>query len=289
MAGLADMGTGPVALPADSHVHTQWSWDALAGSMAGTCQRAVDIGLPAVAFTEHADFAPWYLGPGAKVPEQWEPLVCDDVLTPPDIDLRGYRECLRDCRERFPGLRILAGVELSEPHWYPQRAAALLRDGGFDRVLASIHTARAGDRCIEFSDSFSDRSPAAVVRGYLAEAAALITEFDDFSVLAHIDYPVRKWPKDAAPYDPGDFEDDYRHVLRALAGAGKALELNTKVPLHPEVLAWWRQEGGQAITFASDAHAPDALAAGFAEAARVAQAAGFTAGPDPAGLWVRKR
>jgi histidinol-phosphatase (PHP family) len=48
--------TGPVGLPLDSHVHSQWSWDALAGSMKGTCQRAVQIGLPAVAFTEHADF-----------------------------------------------------------------------------------------------------------------------------------------------------------------------------------------------------------------------------------------
>ena len=47
-----------VVLPADSHVHSQWSWDALAGSMEGTCRRAVEIGLPAVAFTEHADFTP---------------------------------------------------------------------------------------------------------------------------------------------------------------------------------------------------------------------------------------
>ena len=59
--------TGPAVLPPDSHVHSQWSWDALAGSMEGTCQRAVEIGLPAVAFTEHADFTPWSLGPGEKI------------------------------------------------------------------------------------------------------------------------------------------------------------------------------------------------------------------------------
>jgi histidinol-phosphatase (PHP family) len=274
-------------LPGDNHVHSQWSWDALAGSMAGTCERAVEIGLPVVAFTEHADFAPWWLGPGGKVPEQWEPLVRDDVLTPPDLDLRGYQECLQACRERFPGLRILSGVELSEPHWFPQRSAALLRDGGFDRVLASIHTARSGAGFIEYGDCFAERSPADVMRGYLAEAAALITEFDDFTVLAHIDYPARKWPRDAPPYVPGEFEDEYRHVLRVLADAGKALEFSTRVPLHPEVLTWWREEGGQAITFASDAHQPEALAAGFAEAVAVAETVGFAAGPDPAGLWLR--
>jgi hypothetical protein len=39
------------------------------------------------------------------------------------------------------------------------------------------------------------------------------------------------------------------------------------------------------ITFASDAHSPDRLAAGFAEAVRVADAAGFGAGNDPLGPW----
>jgi histidinol-phosphatase (PHP family) len=38
-------------LPPDSHVHSQWSWDALAGSMVETCRRAVDLELPSVAFT----------------------------------------------------------------------------------------------------------------------------------------------------------------------------------------------------------------------------------------------
>ena len=44
-----------MTLPADSHVHSEWSWDAARGSMAGACARAVELGLPAVAFTDHAD------------------------------------------------------------------------------------------------------------------------------------------------------------------------------------------------------------------------------------------
>jgi hypothetical protein len=54
-----------------------------------------------------------------------------------------------------------------------------------------------------------------------------------------------------------------------------------------QILTWWRQEGGQAITFASDAHDPAALAAGFADAAHLAEAAGFAAGHDPCGPWGR--
>jgi histidinol-phosphatase (PHP family) len=282
-------GTGSRVLPADSHVHSQWSWDALAGSMEGTCQRAVEIGLPAVAFTEHADFTPWSLGPDLLelVPDDWQPRVSDGVLTPPPLDLDGYLGCLDRCRGRFPGLRILSGVELGEPHWHSDRVAALLRAGGFDRVLASVHSAPTGAGFTELSDGFRGQDPARVLRAYLAETTALITRFDAFEVLAHIDYPVRYWPDDARPHDPEDFQDEYRQVLRHLAEAGKALEVNTRVPLHPQVLAWWRQEGGRAITFASDAHDPAKLAARFTETVRVAEAAGFGAGRDPSGFWGR--
>ncbi|WP_246614155.1 PHP domain-containing protein [Paractinoplanes bogorensis] len=48
-----------MGLPVDSHVHSEWSWDAAFGDMAGTCARAVAVGLPAVAFTEHLDHVVW--------------------------------------------------------------------------------------------------------------------------------------------------------------------------------------------------------------------------------------
>ena len=275
------------SLPPDNHVHSQFSWDALTGSMEATCERAVQIGLPGLAFTEHADYTSWPVGPDFELPEEWRPLMRDGLLVPPPLDLTGYRECLERCRLRFPELRILSGAELGEPHWHRPVADALLADGSFDRVLASVHSVRIGSVTAEVSLFLADADPAAAIRVYLSEAAALVSQFDAYDVLAHIDYPVRSWPADAEPFDPLDFQQEYRHVLRLLARAGKALEVNTTVPLHPQILAWWREDGGQAITFASDAHSPDRLAADFAEAVRVADAAGFGAGNDPLGLWYR--
>ena len=49
-------------LPADGHVHTEFSWDADRGDMNATCARAVALGLPVVAFTEHVDFTPFRAG-----------------------------------------------------------------------------------------------------------------------------------------------------------------------------------------------------------------------------------
>ncbi len=180
-------------------------------------------------------------------------------------------------------------MELGEPHWHQAQAAELLESSGAERILASLHSAPAagGGGCTEISACFASQPPGDVVRACLAETQRLIEQFPRFQVLAHIDYPVRYWPAGATPYDPHDFEAEYRQVLRLLAAAGKALEVNTRVPLRPEILAWWRQEGGQAITFASDAHKPEALARGFREATAIARAAGFRAGSDPLDFWRR--
>jgi histidinol-phosphatase (PHP family) len=252
-----------------------------------TCRRAVDLGLPSLAFTDHADFAPRVLTSASEVPDRLEPLVHDGVLRPTPLDVPGYLAALERCRETYPQLRIHSGVELSEPHWHDEDASALLDRGGFERVLASVHSARVGPGHADVSSCYDDQAPYDVVRDYLLEAAAMVEGFGGFEVLAHIDFPVRYWPGEVAPYDPRRHEEEHRHVLRALVASDRILEVNTRVPLDPQVLAWWREEGGQAVTFASDAHRPDDLAAGFTEAVRVAQAAGFRPGPDPHGFWVR--
>ncbi len=275
-------------LPPDGHVHSEWSWDAPGGSMERTCARAVQIGLPSIAFTEHAELTSWTLLDGELSVGLRAKVTPDGVLVPPVLDIDGYLACLQRCRDLFPGLRIRSGVELSEPHWHARRTAELLDLGGFDRILASVHSLPAGDaRFLEVSDAFRERPAADVVRAYLAEAARMVTGSGDFAVLAHIDYPMRYWPARAGCCDPGAFEEEYRVVLRALAGTSRALEVNTRVPLDPRIVGWWREVGGDAVAFGSDAHHPAALARGLSSAAAMVQEHGFRPGRDPHDLWTR--
>ena len=132
------------------------------------------------------------------------------------------------------------------------------------------------------------RPPADVVRDYLAEARRMVASDAPFAVLAHIDYPVRHWPASERPFRPADFEDEFRDVLTVLAGSGRALEINTRVPLAPELVRWWADAGGDAVSFGSDAHRPADLANGFAAAVDVALRGGFRPGSDPVGLWSRR-
>lgn len=276
----------------DGHLHTEWSWDAAAGSMEATCARAVELGLRSVAFTEHAEFSPFVVRAGytGERREHFRDLVGPDrVLRPPGLNVAGYLGCVQRCRERFPGLRILSGVELSEPHRHPDGVAALLGGADFDRVLGSVHAVHVDGEPEFVDDLFRRLPPERVLRHYLAEALRLARSSADFDVLAHVDFPVRSWPAGRAAYRPEDFEDETREVLSALAGSGRALEVNTKVPLHSTVVRWWREAGGAAVSFGSDAHHPAALARGLADAAAMVESHGFGPGSDPTAFWTASR
>jgi histidinol-phosphatase (PHP family) len=277
----------------DSHVHTQWSWDARAiGSMERSCERAVAIGLPAIAFTEHLDHTAFRVElDGAYALDHLVALAGPDgLVTPPAFDAEGYLAAVERCRARFPGLRILTGLEMGEPHRHADACAAVLAAGRFDRLLGSLHSLPDLGAFAEPWAIYPHRDADAVMRDYLAAVTVMVTSSDLFAVLAHIDYPVRSWPSGrAGPFDPRDFEDEFREALRATAASGRALEINTRIPLHATILRWWHEEGGDAVTFGSDAHEPSLVAHGFREAADLASAHGFRPGETPYALWGRVR
>lgn len=270
-------------LPADGHVHSEWSWDAIHGSMDATCDQAIEMGLPAIAFTEHADSTPFRAG---YLVEEFSHLVTDGILTAPDLGVEGYLESVESCRARYPDLRILTGLEVGQPHRHLAELTDLLAKGTFDRVIGSLHCLPDGDEFAEPFELFPRHPAEAVFREYLAEIPRMVAGSELFDVFGHIDYPARSWPSDAQPFDPNDFEDEFRQALRALAAGERALELNTKVPLDDTILAWWREEGGRRVTFASDAHESWRLGRGLTEAAAMAEAHGFRPDTKPEDAWI---
>ena len=116
----------------------------------------------------------------------------------------------------------------------------------------------------------------------------MIAGSDAYAVITHIEYAVRYWPTEQeGPFNPRIFEDAFRNAMRDLAGSGRALELNIGGPLRPWIPQWWSEEGGRAITFASDAHTTDALAGNFYEAMAMAEHFGFRPGRRPEDFWTR--
>jgi histidinol-phosphatase (PHP family) len=308
------MATPPVP---DRHVHTQWSWDAAHGDMLATCARAVELGVPAVAFTEHADFTVWERAGGASpgsavggsgsakdVPPLpgrspgriWPVRVPVNPGGGGDLDVAAYWDSVDRCRVAYPGLRIESGVELGEPNLFPDQVAAVLRHRRPDRVLGSMHCITVDGELVDMGAPglLLPGNAAGRIRSFLAATLDLVESQAPFAILAHLDYPKRYWPHERMAFEEAAFEEEYRAVLTSLAKSGRALEVNTSWATGPRGLCpgllplrWWREAGGEAITFGSDAHSPAHLAAGFALAVDVAEAAGFRRGADPLDLWSR--
>ena len=258
--------------------------------MKQSCVRAIELGLPAIAFTEHLDHTVWRIAlEGPYAMDNLTALAAPNgILTPPTFDVAGYLEAIDSCRKRFPQLRILSGLEMGEPHRHADQIAQVLAAGRFDRLLGSLHTLPDQGTFAEPWGIYPHRDPYEVVREYLGDIATMVSTSDVFAVLAHIDYPVRSWPSEkAGPFDPIAFEDEFRYALRATAQSGRALEVNTRLPLHGTILTWWYEEGGDAITFGSDAHLPALVGHGFAEAVHMAEAHGFGPGKNPLDMWKR--
>jgi histidinol-phosphatase (PHP family) len=242
--------------------------------MEQSCERAIEVGLPAIAFTEHADWALVHEGQHS-------------------VDLLGYFEAVERCRAKFRDLRILTGVELGEPHWFPRETAEVLAAGPLDQVHGSIHCIRLGGQLVDASQ-FRERPGIdfhEAVREYFHETLAMVESGQPFETLAHLDYPKRYWIDGLAPYREEDYEAEIRAILVAAAGTGRVLEVNTTRgrTLCPDitVVRWWREVGGQAVQYGSDAHQPDKVAEGFKLATQMVEAAGFKPASDPMALWRR--
>ena len=269
---------GTVPLPPDLHVHTEWSYDAVRGDMEESCRRAIEIGLPAIAFTDHADFVTVHRDQHC-------------------VDIHGYLDAIERCRTKFKELRVLSGVELGEPHWFPQETAAILAAGPLDRVLGSVHCVHIGEELVDASQ-FPERSLAehtAAVRTYFDEVLAMLRSDQPFGVLGHLDYPKRYWRPELPPYRDEDYEEEIRAILGECVHRGLVLEANTtrndggesRFCPGARVIRWWHEAGGEAVSFGSDAHDPGRIGAGFELATRIVEAAGFKPSPDPMALWRR--
>jgi histidinol-phosphatase (PHP family) len=230
--------------------------------MCDVCRQAIACGLTEIAFTEHVDLMPADAGYGHFRPGAFM------------AEVNRCRTCFGD------QLRILAGVEVGEPHRFPAEVKALLESYPFDLVIGSLHW--VGEEPIFLPPAYYDRRPPAQAFGdYFAELAVLC-QAGGFDVLGHLDVIKRYCPDPA--YEVWQYEQAIRLALQALVEHGIALEINTSTLCRllaqssPDetVVRWYREMGGERLTFGSDAHAPERLTAGWEHAVRLARQTGFS-------------
>jgi len=250
-----------IMIPLDNHMHSTFSEDG-ESSPEKMCRRAVDLGIPEIGFSEHWDVGPYEKNPRFFQPEPW------------------YAELVR-LREQFVGkMTIRAGIEVAEPHLYPQPTVEVLACNPFDYVLGSVHF--VGSSFMFDEAYFRTHSADEVYRGYFAQVETMLNTAD-IDILAHLDLPVRT-AKPIFGYDPTRYEDQIRRILHMVVERNLALDVNAAGlrkaarNLMPDllILKWYAGMGGERVTLGSDAHAANQVGLHLDAALEAIRAAGIS-------------
>jgi histidinol-phosphatase (PHP family) len=240
----------------DSHTHTEFSADSeMKAEDALAAAEKQGIGL---VFTEHLDVD----FPGDE-----------DYTFDPQEYLRRYEKL------RASGVRL--GIEVGMQLSTAEASRAFVRQAPFDLVIGSIHLLDGKD--LYYPEAFEGREKAEFYHYYLETMRKNIQAHPFIQVLGHIDYICRY-----APYpDPellyGEFAAEIDAVLREIIDRGIVLELNTRrlgsrraLKALAQILARYRQLGGQSVTIGSDAHEAGAIGSHFSAAVELAHAMGLS-------------
>lgn len=250
----------PVAC--DLHIHTALSHDG-AGSVDDCCRRAVELGLDAVAITEHVDFDPADPGYGF-------------------FRYEAIADAVRTARKRYGHeLVVLLGVEVDYQAWFEEKIAAFLDTYRFDYVIGSVH---AVEGLTVMSDGYLAHRQGARVYGDYYAAVCRSAESGLFDSIGHFGYALRRGLRKVGP-PHGEALEAERLALQAVAESGACLEVNGAGLRHgvgtlypsQRVLRSYRELGGRYVTIGSDAHRPDDVGTAVAEAGRCIAETGLTA------------
>ncbi len=249
-------------LPADYHMHTPLCGHA-SGEPVAYARHAVAIGLTEIGFSEHSpmprdDFDDWRMRTD---------------------QLDEYVEKVRKAQRDFPQLAIRLALEVDYLPGHLDWIRDLAARQPWDYFIGSVHYVAEGwavDNPHKLSE-WKNRDPWEVWSVYF-ERLTMAAETGLFEIIGHADLPKK------FGHRPGrNCRPLYKRFLTAAKRHNCVIELNTAGlrkecrEIYPsrEILTL-AFEHGVPITFGSDAHAPEEVGMGFAEALSLARSAGYS-------------
>ena len=257
-----------MAILADYHMHSNFSEDGH-NTLKEMAEGALAKGLKKICFTEHQDHG---YPVSEMFPEGSWMLNIDSYL----YDLLKLREEYRD------KLDIGFGIEIGMQESVFKENTITAKSHEFDFIIGSIHLVDNID--IYEPVYFETRSPKEGIEQYFKTMIANIKKFQNYDVLGHIDYVVRKVPGGEAAYNTLDYKDLIDEILNIVIDNEKGIEINTSAIVksgftnpnpHRDIVKRYRELGGEIITIGSDAHKPEHIAGAFDVAEEVLRYAGF--------------
>lgn len=210
----------------DTHIHSKYSWDSKS-KLEDIISIAEDKKLDYIAITDHVEFSNQ---PVKEVIHR--------------IQIRN--EAIDRLQENTK-IKIIKGVEISEPHLYREELLALRKINDLDYILGSIHHI--------LGMPIGKVAHIKNITNYYLENIRKMVESSDIDTIAHLDY-LKRYLKQ------GEFDKDILNkILETIIRNDIALEINTsgykrcneEFPSH-EILSLYHALGGKKVTYGSDAH-----------------------------------
>ena len=250
----------------DLHTHSLCSPDG-AFSMLDMAKAARDTGLTYLCITDHCDLLDLH---GTFTPDfDWAPVA------------QAYHEALADLPK---GLELGLGVELGEAYEAPDVARGILtRAPRLDFVIGSAHNFHGMlDKQDFYNADYTDLTLChGALEDYLDSLNTLAGLTDCYDTLAHILYPLRYMHKAGQDISLAqrDYPDRLEQILRQVAQAGKAVEVNTwrgrTIEEWEPILRQFKALGGEYVTVGSDAHRTPDVGKGVAPAYELLKHCGY--------------
>lgn len=234
----------------DYHMHSCYSTDTNV-PMKAMIESGIQKGLKQITFTDHIDYE--YNSPEIAF----------------EFDTDQYKRDIEQFREIYGNqIQINVGLEIGvQPH-IVERCKTLVQAVQPDFIIASLHNIHKKD--LYLGEYYIGKTPEEALKASFVELEQIIDKFNDFSVIGHIDI-VKRYNKEVLKLPKSVYLEHITPVLKKLIQMNKGIEVNTSglrqgldetLPSF-EVLALYRQLGGEILTIGSDAHRPEDIGHSF--------------------------
>ncbi len=254
----------------DQHMHTNFSGDSKA-VMSEMIDSAIDKGLKTICFTDHND--PLF------------PCYREGESGTFDLDTYNYNQKaieIRNDLELQSRINVRIGMELGIYPKIYDLCKKITKEYPYDFIILSSHT--AGEVDPYFKSYWENIDPVDGIRMYYEEILKNVQNFNDFDVYGHLDYCVRYTDTLPSQRSISNYKEIFREIFRILKENNKGIEINSgglrrgnlkEFNPDPEIIRFYKECGGEIITFGSDAHNVKDIACGIKEAGEILKDIGF--------------
>jgi len=221
-------------------MHTSYSDDSVF-EMEDVVNTAISKGFDEICFTDHID------------------LLSGEI---PHFPYKSYEKDFLRCKEKYAHkINLKLGMEFGMQHTTIPVFEKIFEQGKFDFILMSTHI--VDDKWLWSQEFQTGKTRDEYNIQYYEEILRLVNNYDNYSVLGHLDV-IRRYDRNGKyPFDK--IKPVVEEILKRVIACGKGIELNTSCyryqlgDLTPsrEILKLYKELGGRIITIGTDSHRPE--------------------------------